>query len=636
MERGVRFVQLLSGGTFSSPRRNWDGHENMKANHGQEALRIDKPIAGLLRDLRRRGMLDDTLVLFTTEFGRTPFTQSAADAVGLGRDHNPFGFSVWLAGAGLKHGIAHGSTDEIGWKAVEDPVTWPDFHATVLHLLGIDHQKLTFYHNGIRRRLTNVHGDVVRPILALKVRSRAGSDLAAIRDAAEQALTFDSRRISHAPSPSRGLPQALGPRSDRSAGQFRTPLPPFLLAHGRLDGRDRARAGVRDGPDRLAIGGWGHFPKRTHPRLAGDRLRGLGLGGELGLDLAELLEALEEAARRLRLVPPRQARRLGGVEEGAPAGLGAIDRDDFEVERLVMGLEGRDLGVDLLDQRRAGPLAAGLSVGPASFAVAEGIEVAPNTHGTTRRAASLGRAATSGRSGGRPAPGARGSTRASGSMVRSARSSRHSSISRSTPSGILVSLRRLVRGFAPRPAKRSLACSIRDSSKSSGAWRTFLAIAADSWTAARSERTERVAIWRMRITPACDLGFISCGERLDAAGDLRVVALGGDDALAGQAVFEGVFLRSLAPLGRDRPATQAAVRPVRGQSSFGADHRGASSGCRRLGDVTVVDHTFLGAEARQTQFPGILPKDRPEIASSADRRRFLPPDQPVIWIRARS
>jgi hypothetical protein len=166
MERGVRFVQLLSGGTFSSPRRNWDGHENMKANHGQEALRIDKPIAGLLRDLRRRGMLDDTLVLFTTEFGRTPFTQSNADVVGLGRDHNPFGFSVWMAGAGLKHGMALGSTDEIGWKAVENPVTWPDFHATVLHLLGIDHQKLTFYHNGIRRRLTNVHGELIKSILA--------------------------------------------------------------------------------------------------------------------------------------------------------------------------------------------------------------------------------------------------------------------------------------------------------------------------------------------------------------------------------------------------------------------------------------------------------------------------------------
>lgn len=166
LERGVRFVQLFSGGTFGSPRRNWDGHENMKENHGQEALRIDKPVAGLLRDLRRRGMLDDTLVLFTTEFGRTPFTQSASDVVGTGRDHNPQGFSVWMAGAGLKPGIAHGSTDEIGWKASENPVTWPDFHATVLHLLGIDHRKLTFYHNGTQRRLTNVSGEAVRPILA--------------------------------------------------------------------------------------------------------------------------------------------------------------------------------------------------------------------------------------------------------------------------------------------------------------------------------------------------------------------------------------------------------------------------------------------------------------------------------------
>ncbi len=166
LDRGVRFVQLISGGTFSSPRRNWDGHENMKVNHGQEALRIDKPVAGLLRDLKRRGMLDDTLVLFTTEFGRTPFTQSKADVVGLGRDHNNLGFSVWMAGAGLKHGMAHGTTDEIGWKAVENPVTWPDFHATVLNLLGIDHQRLTYYHNGIQRRLTNVHGEVVKAILA--------------------------------------------------------------------------------------------------------------------------------------------------------------------------------------------------------------------------------------------------------------------------------------------------------------------------------------------------------------------------------------------------------------------------------------------------------------------------------------
>jgi hypothetical protein len=166
LERGVRFVQLFSGGSFGSPRINWDGHENMRQNHGQEAARIDRPIAGLLRDLRRRGMLDDTLVLFTSEFGRTPFTQSAANVVGLGRDHNQYGFSVWLAGAGLRHGIAYGSTDDVGWKAVEKVVSWYDFHATVLHLLGIDHERLTFYHNGIRRRLTNVHGEVLHEILA--------------------------------------------------------------------------------------------------------------------------------------------------------------------------------------------------------------------------------------------------------------------------------------------------------------------------------------------------------------------------------------------------------------------------------------------------------------------------------------
>ena len=122
-------------------------------------------MAGLLRDLRQRGMLDDTLVLFTTEFGRTPFTQSAADVVGLGRDHNQYGFSVWMAGAGLRHGMAYGRTDDFGYKAVENPVAWPDFHATVLHLLGIDHERLTFYHNGIRRRLTNVHGEVLRDLL---------------------------------------------------------------------------------------------------------------------------------------------------------------------------------------------------------------------------------------------------------------------------------------------------------------------------------------------------------------------------------------------------------------------------------------------------------------------------------------
>jgi uncharacterized protein (DUF1501 family) len=157
---------LFSGGAFGSPRINWDGHEDMRLNHGREALRIDKPIAGLLADMRQRGLLDQTLVLFTSEFGRTPFAQSAKDTVGPGRDHNQNGFSIWMAGAGLKRGTAYGATDEVGYRSVENIVTWPDLHATVLHLLGIDHRRLTYYHNGIERRLTNVHGELVHDVLA--------------------------------------------------------------------------------------------------------------------------------------------------------------------------------------------------------------------------------------------------------------------------------------------------------------------------------------------------------------------------------------------------------------------------------------------------------------------------------------
>lgn len=166
LENGVRFVQLFSGGAFGSPRINWDGHENMVRNHNREAGRIDQPIAALLRDLRQRGMLDDTLILFTSEFGRTPFTQSDAGVLGKGRDHNQYGFSVWMAGAGLKHGTAYGATDDFGLRSVENITTWHDFHATVLHLLGINHERLTFYHNGIERRLTNVGGEVIHDVLA--------------------------------------------------------------------------------------------------------------------------------------------------------------------------------------------------------------------------------------------------------------------------------------------------------------------------------------------------------------------------------------------------------------------------------------------------------------------------------------
>ena len=166
LEKGVRFVQLISGGSFGSPRINWDGHEDMARNHGREAMRIDQPVTALIKDLKQRGMLEDTLVLFTTEFGRTPYTQAGDGVLGKGRDHNMYGFSVAMAGAGLQPGLAYGETDELGWKATENPVHWYDFHATLLHLLGIDHERLTFYHNGIERRLTNVHGYVVNDILA--------------------------------------------------------------------------------------------------------------------------------------------------------------------------------------------------------------------------------------------------------------------------------------------------------------------------------------------------------------------------------------------------------------------------------------------------------------------------------------
>jgi hypothetical protein len=167
LEQGVRFVQLYSGGPIAgAPRSSWDAHESVPENHAAEALRIDRPVAGLLADLQARGMLEDTLVLFTTEFGRTPFAQSDAGTVGPGRDHNRYAFSVWMAGAGLKPGMAYGQTDEIGWKVAERPVSWHDLHATILFLFGIDHEQLVYYHNGIHRRLTGVRGEVIHDWLA--------------------------------------------------------------------------------------------------------------------------------------------------------------------------------------------------------------------------------------------------------------------------------------------------------------------------------------------------------------------------------------------------------------------------------------------------------------------------------------
>jgi len=163
LERGVRFVQMFHGGAFGSPRINWDAHEDIVVNHRAQAITCDKPIAGLLTDLKRRGMLDDTLVVWATEFGRTPITQGVNAP---GRDHHPQCFTVWLAGAGLKRGFAYGRSDELGYKPAENTTSIYDLHATMLHLLGIDHMKLTWYHNGISRRLTDVHGEVVRRVLA--------------------------------------------------------------------------------------------------------------------------------------------------------------------------------------------------------------------------------------------------------------------------------------------------------------------------------------------------------------------------------------------------------------------------------------------------------------------------------------
>ncbi|HEV8542650.1 MAG TPA: DUF1501 domain-containing protein [Verrucomicrobiae bacterium] len=163
LERGVRFVQIFNGGAFGSPRINWDGHENVSENHRVQAATMDRPATALIKDLKQRGMLDDTLVIWNTEFGRGPATQGLDST---GRDHHPDAFTCFLAGGGTKAGFSWGASDEVGYFASENPVTIYDLHATILHLLGIDHEKLTFYHNGINRRLTDVHGHVVRELLA--------------------------------------------------------------------------------------------------------------------------------------------------------------------------------------------------------------------------------------------------------------------------------------------------------------------------------------------------------------------------------------------------------------------------------------------------------------------------------------
>jgi hypothetical protein len=162
LEQGVRFVQLFNGAYASGGELNWDGHNKLKTQYDVHAEIMDQPTAALIRDLEDRGMLEDTLVLWCTEFGRMPMFQKGSQ----GRDHNPDGFTCWLTGAGIRRGVSHGVTDELGRKAVADVLSIHDLNATILHLLGLDHEALTFEHNGIRRRLTDVHGKVIREILS--------------------------------------------------------------------------------------------------------------------------------------------------------------------------------------------------------------------------------------------------------------------------------------------------------------------------------------------------------------------------------------------------------------------------------------------------------------------------------------
>ncbi len=163
IERGVRFVQLFNGAyAMGEGKGNWDGHKQLKTDYDIHGPILDQPAAALIRDLKQRGLLEETLVVLCTEFGRMPTFQEGTK----GRDHNPSGFTAILAGAGVKAPFTHGSTDEFGWKAARDPVSVHDFHATILHLLGLDHTRLTYYHNGLERRLTDVHGRIVDQILS--------------------------------------------------------------------------------------------------------------------------------------------------------------------------------------------------------------------------------------------------------------------------------------------------------------------------------------------------------------------------------------------------------------------------------------------------------------------------------------
>ena len=164
IEKGVRVVQLFNGSDPSGGNgiTNWDSHSDIQATHAMQAEIMDQPTAALIQDMKRRGLLEDTLIVWCTEFGRMPFLQGN----GTGRDHNPGAFTCFLAGAGVKKGFSYGESDEFGFKAAVNETSVYDFNATILHLMGLDHERLTFYHNGIERRLTNVHGHVIKDVVA--------------------------------------------------------------------------------------------------------------------------------------------------------------------------------------------------------------------------------------------------------------------------------------------------------------------------------------------------------------------------------------------------------------------------------------------------------------------------------------
>ena len=199
IERGVRFVQLYSGGVDG-----WDAHKDVEQNHGQLCRRTDKPIAGLLEDLKRRGLWNDTLVIWGGEFGRMPMSES-----GSGRDHNPWGYTMWLAGGGVRPGMTYGATDPVGLRATENKVHIHDLHATILHLLGLDHEALTFPHNGREERLTDVAGRVIQGMELLSGLPRGPAPMGFYADPARRVPILSLRLAADLPQDQRAQVEVL-------------------------------------------------------------------------------------------------------------------------------------------------------------------------------------------------------------------------------------------------------------------------------------------------------------------------------------------------------------------------------------------------------------------------------------------